>query len=64
MKILVTGAAGFMGSHLAEYLAGEGHDVVGIDNLSIGRIENVPASIVFQKLDLTNPIDTKQAGTF
>ena len=59
MKILVTGAAGFMGSHLAEYLAGEGHDVVGIDNLSIGRIENVPASIVFQKLDLTNPIDTK-----
>ncbi len=34
MKILVTGAAGFIGSHLAERLAKEGHDVVGIDNFS------------------------------
>lgn len=34
MKILVTGAAGFIGSHLAEKLAQEGHDVVGIDNFS------------------------------
>lgn len=59
MKILVTGAAGFMGSHLAEFLAKEGHDVVGIDNLSIGRIENVPDNIAFYKLDLTNKIDTK-----
>ena len=48
-----------MGSHLAEFLASEGHDVTGIDNLSIGRIENVPNNIEFQQLDLTNPIDTK-----
>lgn len=59
MKILVTGAAGFIGSHLSEYLAKEGHDVVGIDNLSIGRIENVPDNIVFYKLDLRDKPDVK-----
>lgn len=34
MKIVVTGAAGFIGSHLAERLAEMGHDIVGIDNFS------------------------------
>ena len=34
MKILITGAAGFIGSHLAEHLAKKGHEVTGIDNLS------------------------------
>ena len=32
MKILVTGVAGFMASHLSEYLANQGHEVVGVDN--------------------------------
>ena len=32
MKVLVTGAAGFIGSHLCERLVQEGHDVVGLDN--------------------------------
>jgi len=36
-KILITGAAGFMGSHLFDYLTLEGHDVFGLDNYSIGR---------------------------
>ena len=35
-KILVTGAAGFLGSHLAEQLANSGHEVIGIDNMSGG----------------------------
>jgi UDP-glucose 4-epimerase len=52
MKILVTGVAGFMGSHLAEYLAREGHEVYGIDNLSIGVEENIPANISFTKIDM------------
>jgi len=41
MKYLITGAAGFIGSHLADYLLKDGHDVIGLDNLSTGRLENV-----------------------
>jgi UDP-glucose 4-epimerase len=41
MKTLVTGGAGFIGSHLAEYLLSLSHDVVAIDDLSSGRTENV-----------------------
>lgn len=41
MKTLVTGGAGFIGSHLAEKLIAEGHDVVVIDNLAGSRVQNV-----------------------
>jgi len=34
MKILITGIAGFIGSHVAEYLQNEGHTIIGIDNFS------------------------------
>ncbi len=40
-KYLVTGGAGFIGSHLARHMVGEGHDVVVLDNLSTGRLENI-----------------------
>jgi UDP-glucose 4-epimerase len=40
-KVLVTGVAGFLGSNLLTKLLSEGHHVVGIDNLSMGRIENL-----------------------
>ena len=40
-KILVTGGAGFIGSHLCELLVHNGHTVVAIDNLSTGRLENI-----------------------
>ncbi|SDD92900.1 UDP-glucose 4-epimerase [Pricia antarctica] len=40
-KILITGVAGFLGSNLLSKLLQEGHHVVGIDNLSMGRLENI-----------------------
>ena len=41
MKILITGGAGFVGSHLADKLTGEGHHITVIDDLSTGRYSNV-----------------------
>ncbi len=41
MRILVTGGAGFVGSHLCDRLLSEGHDVVALDNLQTGRRENL-----------------------
>lgn len=41
MKILITGGAGFIGSHLSEYLLEQGHEVFVLDDLSTGNIENI-----------------------
>jgi nucleoside-diphosphate-sugar epimerase len=41
MRILITGGAGFIGSHLAERLIGEGHGVTALDDLSTGRLDNI-----------------------
>ena len=50
-KILVTGAAGFLGSHLAEKLSGMNHKVVGVDNMLGGYKDNVPKNIDFFNFD-------------
>lgn len=54
MKILVTGAAGFMGSHVVDSLVGLGHTVFGVDDLSGGFLRNVTPKSNFTKLDLRN----------
>jgi len=52
MRVLVTGVAGFMGSHLADEFIKRGHSVVGIDNLIGGYYENVPNAVEFYAKDL------------
>jgi dTDP-glucose 4,6-dehydratase len=41
MRILVTGAAGFLGSHLTDVLLADGHTVIGVDNLATGKLDNL-----------------------
>ena len=50
-KILVTGVAGFLGSHLAEKLSDLNHEVIGIDNMTGGYEDNVPKNIKFLNFD-------------
>lgn len=55
MKILVTGGAGFIGSHLVDRLIKEGHRVSVIDNLSTGKEENINPKAKFYKIDICDP---------
>jgi len=62
MRVLVTGAAGFVGSHLCDRLVAEGDSVIGVDNLLTGRLENLEqlqnnAKFEFQQLDVSEPFD-------
>jgi UDP-glucose 4-epimerase len=52
MRIIVTGGAGFIGSHIADAFVKEQHDVLVIDDLSNGKRENVPTSAKFIKADI------------
>ena len=52
MKILVTGGAGFIGSHVTDGLIRQGHDVSVMDNLSIGRMEYVNPKATFYLMDI------------
>ena len=54
MRVLITGVAGFIGSHLAERLLAEGHEVFGLDNLSTGSVTNVPFEVEFTEGDVAD----------
>ena len=62
MHVLVTGAAGFLGSHLTDRLLGEGHTVVGVDNLCTGEMDNLAhlahePRFRFEQRDICQPFD-------
>ena len=64
MKVLLTGAAGFLGSHLSDKLIETGHSVVAIDDLSTGSLENIRHLLKhreyeFLEHDVRQPIDVK-----
>lgn len=55
MKILVTGGAGFIGSHVVDQFIEAGHDVVVVDNLSTGREKNLNPKARFYRVDIRDP---------
>jgi dTDP-glucose 4,6-dehydratase len=62
MRILLTGAAGFVGSHLAERLLKEGHQVLGVDNFCTGQFRNLERlqahpGFAFLRADVTRPLE-------
>jgi dTDP-glucose 4,6-dehydratase len=61
MRILITGAAGFLGSHLSDKLLGDGHEVIGMDNFITGNPDNIAhlagnEKFTFYKRDISNYI--------
>jgi UDP-glucose 4-epimerase len=57
MKILITGGAGFIGSHIVDILIEKGHEVVVIDNLITGKKENLNENSKFYNFDITEDIN-------
>jgi UDP-glucose 4-epimerase len=55
MKILVTGGAGFIASHVVDAYVKEGFEVVVVDDLSTGRLSNLNPEVTFYKLDIRSP---------
>jgi len=54
MRVLITGVAGFIGSHLSEKLLSHQIDVVGLDNLSIGKINNIETCLTNSRFEFVN----------
>ena len=52
MRVLLTGGAGFIGSHVADQLLARGHEVAVVDDLSSGKKENVPQGALFYERDI------------
>jgi dTDP-glucose 4,6-dehydratase len=65
MRVLIAGAAGFLGSHLTDAILGDGHEVLGVDNLSTGSHKNLghlrsEPKFEFREQDICSPFDPKR----
>jgi UDP-glucose 4-epimerase len=56
MRTLVTGGAGFIGSHIVDLLLGEGHEVAVVDNLSTGTLHNLNPGASLYRLNISDPM--------
>jgi UDP-glucose 4-epimerase len=65
-RVLVTGGAGFIGSHVADRFIANGDNVTILDNLSSGRRENIPSAATFVEGDITEPASAElvKSGSF
>lgn len=61
MRILVTGGAGFIGSHIVEHALARGHEVAVLDDLSSGKRENLPKGITLYEVDIRDAAATRSA---
>jgi len=57
VRVIVTGGAGFIGSHVVDALVARGDEVVVVDSLATGKRENVPASAELVERDIREPVD-------
>ena len=64
MRVLITGMAGFIGSHLADRLLADGHDVVGIDNITTGRKDNLNPDANFVYGHIANGFPLERAFAY
>src|SRR5829696_5527181 len=67
MRILITGAAGFLGSHLSDLLLAQGHEVLGVDNFITGKDRNIAhlkgnPMFRFVRHDVTVPLNFDAGG--
>lgn len=64
MRILVTGGAGFIGSHIVDAYVAEGHEVLVVDDLSTGRRENLNGGAAFEQVDIVSTDLRRVFATF
>ena len=54
MRVLVTGGAGFIGSHLSDALLARGDEVIVVDNLAAGRVARLDSQVALHKVSITD----------
>ncbi|HEV2132890.1 MAG TPA: UDP-glucuronic acid decarboxylase family protein [Terracidiphilus sp.] len=69
MRVLITGAAGFLGSHLTDRMLAEGHKVIGVDNFATGSRENIAhlageTCFEFKEWDICRPMGSASDGGY